>query len=314
MIGLITDNIIKDIQSELTIEQLQNLIHFLSENHLPELKELARKKVKNKFIRPMRHYNKKCIDMLYNKENIKSETINLLNQTNITLKNVHKLIKNKSIVDANVLIRSSFENLIMGMMINEYENVYNEFIDLSIDDITRKYTKPQYLRNQFRKVLKKIDNELFGDMSNTKLKKLLDEFYDKLCLFTHSTLIVNVMVELSKKDNIDMYIFALKQNVYFVEILLYLCLQYLNGTVDNQINFIYIIIGWFIILTDINKEEIDAEYINKLKELMYIELNADYINGNIDEIEKLKGELLEIKEKIKLNPVDLLKVISEIVE
>ena len=63
-----TDNIIKNIQSELTVEQLQNLIYFLSEDHLSELKELARKKVKNKFIRPMRHYNKKCIDMLYNKE------------------------------------------------------------------------------------------------------------------------------------------------------------------------------------------------------------------------------------------------------
>ena len=202
----------------------------------------------------------------------------------------------------------------MGMMIHECENVYNEFINLSIDDQTRKYTKPQYLRNQFRKVLRKIDNKLLDDMSSKKIKDLLDEFYDKLCLFTHSTLIVNATVELSKKDNIDMYIFALKQNVYFVEILLYLCLQHLSETVDNQINSIYIIIGWFIILMDINKEEIDVEHINKLKELMYIELNADYINGNVDEIEKLKGELLEIKEEIELNPVDLLKIIYEIIE
>lgn len=311
---MIIEEDIKKIQSELTVEQFQRLTYFLSKDHLYELKELARKKVKNKFIRPMRTYNKKYIDILYDEKGIKRETINLLNQTNMTLKNVYKLIKNKSIVDANVLLRASFENLIMGMMINENENVYNEFINLSINDKNRKYTKVQYLSNHFRKVLRKIDDKLFDDISNTKLKSLLDEFYDKLCLFTHSTLIVNAMVELEKNDNIDIYTFALKQNAYFVEILLHLCLGYLVGKINNQINSIYIFIGWFIILIDINKEEIDVEHIKKLKELMYLEINEDYFNESSYEVEKLKYEILEIQKEIELNPTIILEILSEIIK
>ena len=97
-------------------------------------------------------------------------------------------------MDANTLLRSSFENLIMAMMINRDENVYNEFIELSINNQTRCNTKPQTLRNNFRRVLKELDCDIFNEISNTKLKSMLDELYDKLCLFTHSTLIVNAMV------------------------------------------------------------------------------------------------------------------------
>lgn len=313
VIWLITEEDIKRFQSKLNSEQAQKLLNFLSEENLSELKELARKKVKNKFIRPMRTYNKKYIDILYSKKDTKRETINLLNQTNTTLKNVHKLIINKSIVDANVLLRASFENLIMGMMITENENVYNEFINLDINDKNRKYTKPQYLRNHFRKIIRKIDDEIFYDISNTELKSLLDEFYNKLCLFTHSTLIVNAMVEL-KNDNIDIYIFALKQNAYFVEILLYLCLDYLVGATNNQINLIYILIGWCIILTDIDKEKIDDEHIKKLKGLMYLEINEDYFNEISGEAKKIKQEALKIQKEIELNPIIILEILSEIIK
>lgn len=132
----------------------------------------------------MRIYNKKNLKELFNKSEIKKETVNLLEQSSLSLKNVHKLIRNKSIIDANAILRTSFENLIMGIMLSYDENVYNEFINLSIDDKTRKYTKPQYLRNRFRKILKDIDVEMFMEMSNKELKRMLDEFYDKLCLFT----------------------------------------------------------------------------------------------------------------------------------
>ena len=86
-------------------------------------------------------------DLENDKEFKRPETVNLLNQTRKTLKNVHKFIKNTEVVDANSLLRSAFENLIMGMMIYENTSTYKEFINLSIDDKTRQYTKPQKLRN-----------------------------------------------------------------------------------------------------------------------------------------------------------------------
>ena len=207
MITLITEEDIKKIQSELTEEQFKKLVYFCSKDRLLELKELARKKCKTKFVSVMRKYINKFLKQLDNNEIIKRrETINLLTQTRNTLKNVYKLINSKDIVDANCLLRSAFENLIMGMMINESENTYKEFINLSIDDTTRKYTKLQKLRNDFRKVLRKLDGDFFIDMNNRNLKDMLDESYDKMCLFTHSTILVNAMVEIEKDNDLDLYI------------------------------------------------------------------------------------------------------------
>ena len=179
---MITEEDIKKIQSELTEEQFQKLIYFCSKDRLLELKELARKKCKTKFVSVMRKYINKFLKQLDNNEIIKrKETINLLTQTRNTLKNVYKFINSKDIVDANCLLRSAFENLIMGMMINESENTYKEFINLSIDYTMRKYTKPQKLRNDFRKVLRKLDGDFFIDLNNRNLKDMLDESYDKMC-------------------------------------------------------------------------------------------------------------------------------------
>ena len=197
-----TEEELKKIQSELTEDQIRQLLYLLQKDKLVELKELARKKCKTKFVSVMRKYINKFFKELENdKEFKRTETVNLLNQTRKTLNNVHKFIKNKEVVDANSLLRSAFENLIMGMMINENENTYTEFINLSIDDTTRQYTKPQKLRNDFRKVLRKLDGDLFIEISNRNLKEMLDEFYDKMCLFTHSSIVVNAMIEIEKDDD-----------------------------------------------------------------------------------------------------------------
>lgn len=203
-----TEEEFKKIQSELTEDQIRQLLYLFQKDKLVELKELARKKCKTKFVNVMRRYINKFFKELENdKEFKRPETVNLLNQTRKTLNNVHKFIKNKEVVDANSLLRFAFENLIMGMMINENENTYTEFINLSIDNTTRQYTKPQKLRNDFRNVLRKLYGDLFIEMSNRNLKEMLDEFYDKMCLFTHSSIVINAMIEI-EKDN-DLYIYML---------------------------------------------------------------------------------------------------------
>ena len=45
-----------------------------------------------------------------------------------------------------------------------------EFIDLNITDETRKKTKPQHVRNEFRKVLRLSDSGIVDDISNKQLK------------------------------------------------------------------------------------------------------------------------------------------------
>lgn len=304
---------IKNTYQKFTNEELKKINYYLSKDNLFELKEMAREKTKDKFVKVMRLNITKFINQLDNNVDVKKETINLLIQSKNTLNNVHKLIKNKSIVDANSLLRSSLENLIMAMMINYDNNIYNEFLNLSVNDETRKYTKPQYLRNHFRKILRQFDDGFFSDISNRNLKEMLDEFYNKLCLFTHSTLIVNAMVKLQKNENIDIYIFALKQNSYFLEIILYLCLKHLNSSQNQQINILYIVIGWFVLLTDINKQALTAENIEKLKQLLYMDINKEYFEKSYDIVEALKNEIKGFKSELESNPMIIIEVINEII-
>ena len=315
MITLITEEDIKKIQSELTEDQIRQLLYLLQKDKLVELKELARKKCKIKFVNVMRRYiNKFFIELENDKEFKRPETINLLNQTRKTLKNVHKFIKNKEVVDANSLLRSAFENLIMGMMINENEETYKEFINLSIDDTTRKLTKPQKLRNDFRKVLRKLDGDLFIEMSNKNLKELLDEFYDKMCLFTHSTILVNAMIEIEKDDDLDIYVVALKQNTYFVEMLLYLCLKYLCNYKKDPIDITYVVLGWYVLISDVPKEKVTPEKMKKLNKLLYADFNKEYLEKNKENVDFLTEEAKKLQDDIQRNPTGFVELLTTLVK
>ena len=311
---MITAEDIKKIQSELTEEQWKQFVYFLSKDKLVELKELARKKCKNKFVIVMRkHINKFAKELESNKEFKRPETINLLNQTRRTLKNVHKFINSREVVDATSLLRSAFENLIMGMMIYKSENTYKEFIDLSIDDNTRKYTKPQKVRNDFRKVIRELDGDFFAEISNRDLKKILDEFYDKMCLFTHSTILVNAMVELEKDDILDLYILNLKWNAYFVELLLYLCLKRIFDYKKSPIDVSYILIGWCILISDIPQEQATPEKLEKLNKLLYADYNKEYLEKNRRDIDSLIEEAKKLQESIQNNPSELIEILERVI-
>lgn len=312
---MVTEEDVKNIQSELTDDQIRQLLYLLQKDKLVELKELARKKCKTKFVMVMRKYINKFFKELDNDKQFKRpETINLLNQTRKTLKNVHKFINSKEVVDANSLLRSAFENLIMGMMINENENTYKEFINLSIDDKTRQYTKPQKLRNDFRKVLRKLDGDLFMKMSNRNLKDMLDEFYDKMCLFTHSTIVVNAMIEIEKDDDLDIYVIALKQNVYFVEMLLYLCLKYLCNYKKDPIDSTYVVLGWYVLISDVPKEKVTPEKMERLNKLLYADFNREYLEKNKENVDFLTEEVKKLQEDIQKNPTGFVELLVLLVK
>ena len=252
-------------------ENMKSLLEFTDKGKLNELKDKVKKKCRYKCIIPLRKNNRENLEKLYNNKNDKLpiESVNLLNQVYITIKNIHKLIKSKSLVDSNTLIRSAFENLVMGMMIYFDKDVYSEFKKLGLKEEERNYTKQQKLRNMFKSKLKIIDMEIFGDISNRKLQEMLDEYYEKLCLFTHSTLIVNEMVEVSLNSDEDFFLVISKQNVNFLEILLNCCLKYLSNDKKNNIRYEYLFISLIIFFYDIYKQKYNKEYLNKYKTLLY---------------------------------------------
>ena len=105
-----------------------------------------------KFIKPLNDGIKYNINKLDKEKRVKyNETISLLKQSYQTLNNVEMLLKSDSIVDANSLLRSSFEYILVGMMVQFDDSVFNEFINLSIDDDnSRDSTKILRLINRFK--------------------------------------------------------------------------------------------------------------------------------------------------------------------
>jgi hypothetical protein len=224
----------------------------------------------------------------------------------MTIKNVQKLVISNSLVDSNSLIRSAFENLVMGMMIYLDSNVYEEFKKLGLGDDERIYTKQQKLRNMFKSKLKVIDKNMFGDISNRQIQKMLDEYYDKLCLFTHSTLIVNEMVEGTLNNDEEFFSIIAKQNMYFLEILLNCCLKYITKDKSNTIKYEYMFVGWYILIADIDRKKYTKEYLSKYSGLLYEEINEDYLNKSNNDMKLLQEEMKKLDKLIKENPIAII--------
>jgi hypothetical protein len=261
------------------------------------------KAINKNFLRPLKEGNSKNIVKLNNHNNIyPNETVNLLTQTYYTLSNVHKLMKNNELVDANILLRSSFENLVMAMMIHFDKDTYNEFKDLKTTDGNRNKTKISTLRNEFRKYLKQICTDLFDDVSKKDIKKILDELYDKLCLFTHSTLIVSTMNEIKKNKDDQVLILLSYQNVYFIEILLFYCLIYFTHDKSHFLKSENITISWllYIAITAQKFKESNIDY-KKYNEFLYYESNTQFFKKQKNDIEKFKNETTELENEIKEN-------------
>lgn len=122
------------------------------------------------------------------------------------------------------------------------------------------------------------------------------------------------MVELSKDNRTSLYVFALKQNAYFVKLLLYLCLKYLNKSTNEPIDINYIVLGWFVIMSDINKEDITNESIDMIKELLYIDINVDYLDKNKDIVELATDELKQLQNLINSNPLGVINILKELMK
>lgn len=300
-----TEDILNALGTENREEKLYKLLEFLTKDWLTELKGIFRNLCKSRYIVPLRKNTSKNIKKLYSiyDKKLPKESCNLLNQSYMTIKNVQKLVRNNSLVDSNTLIRSAFENLVMGMMIYLDSNVYEEFKKMGLRDEERVYTKQQKLRNLFKAKLKMIDKNMFGDMSNRQIQKLLDEYYDKLCLFTHSTLVVHEMVEGTLNNDEDLFLMIAKQNMYFLEILLNCCLKYITNDASNSIGYEYMFVGWYILISDINSEKYTKEYLSRYSGLLYEDINNDYLKQSNNDLKQLQEEMKKLDMVIKENPV-----------
>jgi len=258
--------------------------------------------VKTNFIKPMRRYIKKYLKSLSVTEEIRIETINLLHQANNTINNVYKLLRKNDIVDSVTLMRSCMEKIMMAMMIYfDPTDTFEEFKDLEKCGRS-KNTRPTAILDNFKFKLKEINPVLFEEFEDDELQLLLEETYEKLCLYTHSSIVVSMMIEVNKNKDEDLFVLYFYQIAYFLEILIYSSLKYLIHDDKDHIDAFCIFMGFTLLCSRVDKNKLTEDYTNKYKDYLHWEINEHFADKYKDVVEKTKTDWSELQKMIKNNP------------
>lgn len=263
------------------------------------------KTIKEKFINKLNRNCKKSLKNL-EKSNIKHrETLGLLLQSSNTIKNVDMNLKKYNFVDANSLLRAALEYMIMAIMIEFDDEVFNEFVVLSNNDIqlTRKYTIINTLLHKFAKHLKKISPTLFYDTTNKEREKLITDLYDLLCKYTHASIVVSIFKEIKNDKEKEVLRLFMDYNLYFIKLMLLDCMRYLNedkrNYIDEETIGFCIFLNIIKILNIIQNDKMNFEKFINL--LYYDSVNNEFYKYIIEGIEKIKEENNENIIKITKN-------------
>lgn len=262
---------------------------------------LVEQLVKNDFIKPMRKYIKKYLKQLSVTDDISIETINLLHQANNTINNVYKLLRKNDIVDSATLMRSCMEKIMMAMMIYfDPTDTFEEFKDLEKCGRS-KNTRPTAILDNFKFKLKEINSVLFEEFEDDELQLLLEETYEKLCLYTHSSIVVSMMIEVNKNNDEDLFALYFYQIAYFLEILIYSSLKYLTNDNKDHIDAFCIFMGFTLLCSRVDKNKLTEDYTNKYKDYLHWEINEHFTDKYKDEVEKLKNNWSNLQQEINEN-------------
>ena len=263
------------------------------------------KTIKEKFINKLNRNCKKSLKNL-EKSNIKHrETLGLLLQSSNTIKNADINLKKYNFVDANSLLRAALEYMIMAIMIEFDDEVFNEFVVLSNNDIqlTRKYTIINTLLHKFAKHLKKISPTLFYDTTNKEREKLITDLYDLLCKYTHASIVVTIFKEIKNDKEKEVLRLFMDYNLYFIKLMLLDCMRYLNedkrNYIDEETIGFCIFLNIIKILNIIQNDKMNFEKFINL--LYYDSVNNEFYKYIIEGIEKIKEENNENIIKITKN-------------
>ncbi len=258
--------------------------------------------VKTNFVKPMRRYIKKYLKNLSVTEDVSIETINLLQQANNTINNVYKLLRKKDLVDSATLMRSCMEKIMMAMMIFfDPTETFEEFKNLEKCGKS-KNTRPTAILNNFKSKLKEINPVLFEEFEDDELQSLLEETYEKLCLYTHSSIVVSMMIEVNKNNDEDLFALYFYLIAYFLEILIYSSLKYLIHDDKDHIDAFCIFMGFTLLCSRVDKNKLTEDYTNKYKDYLHWEINEHFADKYKDVVEKTKTDWSELQKMIKNNP------------
>lgn len=263
------------------------------------------KTIKQKFIDKLNRNCQKSFKKLEKSNGKHRETLGLLLQASNTIKNANMNLKKYNFVDANSLLRAALEYIIMATMIELDDEVFNEFVVLSNNDIqlTRKHTIINTLLHKFAKHLKEISPTLFYDTTNKEREKLIIDLYDLLCKYSHASVVVSIFEDIKSNKEKEILKLLMSYNLYLIKIILLDCLRYLNNDKNNFID--EETIGFCIFLNIIKISKIVKENhidFKKFAKLLYYEtVNNEFYKYTMNEIEKMQKEISDIMPEITKN-------------
>ena len=253
------------------------------------MEELIENAMYQKFLEPLEMGIKIGLKDLSRTQVKHEETKSLLKQVSNTLKNSKKLLNENKFIDSNSLLRCSIEYLAMGMLIEEDENVYKEFIDLSLTE--RKHTKPLQLVKRFGRRTKEYCKTLFTDTNLKEREILFEGLYDTLCSYTHSSLLIYLFDKVKDKKEKNVLRMLMNLNLYFVKLVYYFCLKHITKNEYEVIEVGSIFFSFMCYSLEINN------YISK-NEISFAKYNKylHVCNNNIDLISEQQKQLKKIND------------------
>ncbi len=269
-----------------------------------------RNSIKRKFIRPLNDGCVYNVKKLNKERKVKhDETISLLTQANETLINVDYNLKNYKLVDANVLLRSSFEYIMMGMMLQFDESVYEEFTTLGVE---RDKTRVCEIIDKFRTHMNEICEEFYKDLNRKEKLEMLTELYDKMCNFTHSTLIVSTMIEIKNTREKEIFQLLMYQNYYFLKMLLFFSLKYFTSDKTHYLELRSIVFTYLFMIIEINDKikEYKIDF-SKYNNLLYYDKNIEYFEKDKKKANKLKEDSIEFCAELNDNQNEFIEELNE---
>lgn len=236
--------------------------------------------IKRKVIKPIKEGNKENIKKIKNNQMINhQETTGLLLQAYETLNNADNNLNSFRIVDSCVLMRSAFEYITMGMVIQFDEDTFDEFKKLGLEK--RNKTRVIKILNILKKHMNEISNNFYSEISQKNKGELLQEMYDKLCNFTHSSLIVSTIVEIGDGNEKEILRLSLLQSLYFLESLLFFSLKYFTGDKKHYIEWENVWLSSLLTNAKVGfiSKNNDINFL-KYDEFLYYKENEEYLNKN----------------------------------
>lgn len=271
--------------------------------------------ITTKFIEPLEKSCKNSVKRLKTAKVKHIESIRLINQAYKTIKNSEKNLNKYNFVDSYTLLRASLEYIVMSYMIEVEENTYNEFLILSNNDIKleRKYTVINTLLQKFGKRLNKISNNLFTDTTVKQREKIMVDLYDILCKYTHASIVVSTFNEIKDSNEKEIVRLILSYNFYFIKLILFECLKFLNNDNKEYIDEKTIGLSLFLsIIKLVNLIQTNNIKFDKIKQFFYYDtINSEFYTYYKEGLEKIKKEISESIVEFKGKEIKINQILDE---